>query len=114
MYIFSRIRIPLPILIYGQFIHFTQIILRTIIQLLRTQQHAYQSFLVTTWFYSIYNIVTRWVICREKHLHKHELQLSNYNMGKYFRPNVQISGRKIYIFPIFAYNFFKVKSKDCR
>ena len=62
MVILSRRRIPLPILIYEQFIHCTQIILRPIIQLLSTAQHAYQSFLVTSWFYSVYNIVTRWVI----------------------------------------------------
>ena len=29
---------------------------------------------------------------------EHELQLSDYNMGKYFRPNVQISGKTIYFF----------------
>ena len=68
-------------------------------------------FLVTSWFYFVCNIVTRWVNFREKHLHKHELQLSDYNIGKYFRPNVQISGRTIYFFPIFAYKCFKVKSK---
>ena len=45
-------------------------------------------FWVTSWFYSVCNIVTRWVNFREKYLHKHELQLSDYNMGKYFRANV--------------------------
>ena len=114
MAILSRRRITLAILIYVLFIHFTQIILRPIIQLLSTPQHAYQSFLFTLWFYSVYNIVTRWVIYRETHLHKHELQLSDYNMGKYIRPNVQISGRKIFFFPIFAFKYFKVKSKNCK
>ena len=51
---------------------------------------------------------------REKHLHKHELQLSDYNVGKYFRPNVQITGRKIYFFPAFAYQVFKVKGQKCK
>ena len=37
--------IPLAILLYEQFIHLTQITLRPNIQLLGTQQHAYQSFL---------------------------------------------------------------------
>ena len=29
---------------------------------------------------------------REKHLHEHELQLSDYNIQKYFDPNICISG----------------------
>ena len=53
-------------------------------------------FWVTSWFNSVCNIVTCCIYFREKHLHKHELQLSDYNMGKYFRQNVQISGRTIY------------------
>ena len=69
--------------------------------------------LVTTWFYFVCNIVTRWANYWEKHLHNYELQLSDYNMGKYFRPNVQISGI-IFFSPIFAYKFFKVKSKNCK
>ena len=63
-------------------------------------------FWVTSWFYSVYNIVTLLVNFREKHL-----QLSNYNMGKYFRPIVQISGWKL-IFSIFAYKFFMVKKQN--
>ena len=35
----------MAILLYGQFIHLTQITFRPNIQLLSTQQHAYQSFL---------------------------------------------------------------------
>ena len=45
MAIFSWRRIPLVILLYGQFIHLTQIALHPNTQLLSTQQHAYQSFL---------------------------------------------------------------------
>ena len=45
MAILSWIRIPLVILLYEQFIHLTQITLNPNIQLLSTQQHAYQSFL---------------------------------------------------------------------
>ena len=37
-------------------------------------------FLVTSWFYSIYNIGTSWVSFRVEHLHKHELILLDYNM----------------------------------
>ena len=103
----------MAIFIYEQFIQFTQIILRPNTQLLSTPQHTFQSFLVTSWFYFVCNIVTRWANFREKHLHNYELQLSDYNMGKYFRPNVQISGRKIFL-PIFAYKVFKVKSKNCK
>ena len=51
MAVLSWRRIPLAILLYGQFIHLTQIALRPNIQL----------FLVTSWFYSIYNIVAYWV-----------------------------------------------------
>ena len=35
-------------------------------------------FWVTSWFYSVCNILTCWVNFREKHLHEHELQLSDY------------------------------------
>ena len=43
----------------------------------------------------------------------------NYNypttiFGNIFTQNVQISGRKIYIFSIFAHEFFKVKLKNCK
>ena len=79
-------------------------------QFLSTWQHAYHSFWVTSLFYSAYNIATRWVNFREKHLHEYELQLSDNNMGKYCRPNVKISGIKIY-FQIFAYELFIVKIK---
>ena len=34
--------------------------------------------------------MTRWVNFRVKLLHEHELQLSDYNMGKYFDPNICI------------------------
>ena len=88
--------IPLALLLCDEFIPLTQITLRPNKQLLSTVQHANRSFfLVTSWFYSVYNIVTHWVNFREKHLHEHDLQLSDYNMGKYCRQNVQIFGRKI-------------------
>ena len=44
MAVLSWRRIPLGILLYGQFIHLTQITLRPNIQLLSTQQHAYSRF----------------------------------------------------------------------
>ena len=65
------------------------------------------------WFYYVSNIVTRWVSFSEKHLQNHKLQLSKDNMGKYFCPNVHISGKK-YVFPQFTYTFFKVKSRNCK
>ena len=34
----------------------------------------------------------RWVNFRENHLQEHELQLSDYNIKKYFDPNICISG----------------------
>ena len=66
MAILSWRRIPLAILLYEEFIHLTQITLHVCpnIQLLSTQQHAYQSCLVTSWFYSVYNIVAYWVSFR--------------------------------------------------
>ena len=102
-------RIPLVILLYEQFTNLTCITLRPNIQLLSNLQHAYQSFLVTSWFYTVCNIVTRGVNFREKHLHEHELQLSDYNILKYFRPNVQISG--VLFFTFFAYEYLMVKIK---
>ena len=56
MAILSWRRIPMDILLFGQFIHLSQITLRPNIQLLSTQQH-YSRFCVTSWFYSVYNIV---------------------------------------------------------
>ena len=46
-------------------------------QSLSTQQHAYQSFLATSWFESVSVTVAYWVNFKEKHLYEHELQLSN-------------------------------------
>ena len=64
--------------------------------------------LVTSWFYTVCNTVKRLVNLREKHLHGHELQLSDYNIYKYICPTVQISSRKIYIYN-FAYELLMVK-----
>ena len=61
MAILSRRLILLAILLYEQFIHYTQINLRPNKQLLVTQQQAYQSFLVTSWFDSVCVIVACWV-----------------------------------------------------
>ena len=97
MAILSWRRIPLAILLCEQFIHLKQITLRPNKQLLSTLQHANQSFLSYFLVLFALNIVTQWVNFREKQLHEHELQLSDYNMGKYCRPNVQISGRNIFV-----------------
>ena len=54
--------------------------------------------------------MTRWVNFRENHLHEHELQLSDYNIKKYFDQNICISGC--------SYNFHfyieKFISKNCK
>ena len=92
----SRRRILLAMMMYEQFINFTQISLRPKIQLLSTLHHAYQSFLSVSLV--LFRLQYFGTLC--EHLHEHELQLFGYNMGKYFRPNVQISGR---FFSIFAY-----------
>ena len=53
-------------------------------------------FLFTSWFDSICVTVACWVNFKEKHLHKHELQFSDYNVWEYFRPNIHLSCRKIF------------------
>ena len=59
----------------------------------------FNPFRVTAWFDTVCNIVTGSVNLRKKkQLHEHGLLLSDYNIYKYFRPNVQNSGRKIYIY----------------
>ena len=45
-------------------------------------------FRVTSWFDTVCNIVARWMNFRENHLHEHELHLSDYNIQKYFDPNI--------------------------
>ena len=80
MTILSRWPILLAILLYEQFIHLTQISLHPNIQFLSTQQHAYQPFLVTSWFDSVCVTVTCCVNFREKHLHEYELQVFDYNV----------------------------------
>ena len=96
MAILSSRPILLAILLYEQFLHLTHINLHPNTQLLSTQQHAYQSFLVTSWFDSVCATVACWVNFKEKHLHEYELQFSDYNVGEYVHPNVHISGRKIF------------------
>ena len=80
MAILSRRTILLAILLCEQYIHLTQINLSPNIQLLSTQQHAYQSFLFISWFDTVCVTVTRLVNFREKHLHEYELQLFDYNV----------------------------------
>ena len=69
----------MAILLYEQFIHLRQIILRPNTQLLSTRQHAYQSFL------SYFLVLYRLQYCdtlgelKRKHKHEHELLLSDYN-----------------------------------
>ena len=69
MSILSRRRILLAILLSEQFLHLTQINLHPNIQFLSTQQNAYQSFLVTSWFDSVCVTVACWANFKEKHSH---------------------------------------------
>ena len=71
------------------------------------------SFLVTSWFDSVCVTVTRWVNFIEKHLHEYELQLFDYNVSKYFRPNVHVSGR-IFFLQFLLKIVFMVNSKNCK
>ena len=50
------------------------------IQVLSNPQHAYQFFRVTSWFDTVYNVVTRWMNLEKKQLLEHDLQLSDYNI----------------------------------
>ena len=70
----------MAILLYEQFLHLTQINLHPNTQLLITQQHAYRSFLVTSWFDSICVTVACWMNFTEKRLHEYELQFSDNNV----------------------------------
>ena len=98
MAIISRRPIRLAILLYEQFLHLTQINLHPNTQLLSTQQHAYQSFLVTSWFDTVCVFLDCWVNFKEKHLHEHKLQFSDYNVQyeSIFAQKENISGRKIF------------------
>ena len=49
-------------------------------QYLSAQQYAYQSFVVISWFDSFYIQVARWLNFRQKCLHQHGQQLSDYNV----------------------------------
>ena len=113
MTILSRRPILLAILLYEQFLHLTQINLHPNTQPLSTQQHAYQSFLVTPWFDSISVTVACWVNFKESHLHEYELQFSDYNVLEYVHPNVHISGRKIFL-QFWPKQIFMVNSKNCK
>ena len=62
----SRKLILLAILLHGQFIHYTQISLHPNIHFFNAQQRAYQSFLKTTWFDSVFILVACWVNFRQK------------------------------------------------
>ena len=53
--------------------HYTHIDLNPNMQFFGTQQHAYQSFLVTSWFDSVCVVVACWVNFGQKCLHEHEL-----------------------------------------
>ena len=106
MAILSRRPILLAILLYEQFLHLAQIDLYPNTQLLSTQQHAYQSFLVTSWFDSVCVTVACWVNFNKMNLHEHELQFSDNNARESFRPNVHISGRIFFFFLQFwLFNF---------
>ena len=72
--------IILAILFYEQFIHLTRIHLRPNVQFFEYSAACLTVILVTSWFDSVCVTVTCWVNFREKHLHKHELQLSDYNV----------------------------------
>ena len=109
----SRRPILLAILLYGQFKHLTQFTLRPNIQLSSTQQHAYQSFSVTSWRYIVCNIVTRLLNFEKKTI----CMNMNYNYLNTIYEGTFAQMYKFlvekYIFPIFAYKFIMVNIKNC-
>ena len=46
-------------------------------------------FRVTSWFDTVCNIVTRSVNFSENRLHEYKLQLADYDIKKYFDPNIK-------------------------
>ena len=113
MAILSRRLILLAILLYEQFVHHTQINLRPNTQLLSTQQHAYQSFLITFWFNSVCVTEPRSVNFREN------IYINmNYSypttMYESIFAQMYIFIVEKYFFAIFALIKFMVKSKNCK
>ena len=111
MAILSRRPILLAILLYEQFIHLAQINLHPNIQFLSAWQHAYQSFLVTSWFDSVCVTVTRWVNFRENICMNMKYSYSTTMYESVFA--------QIYIFLVEKYflqfllkNVFMIKSKN--
>ena len=68
-------------------------------------------FRVTSWFDTVCNIATHWVNFRDNHLHEHDLQLSNYNIYKYFDPNIMYFW---YYLQFFILTLKKFISKKCK
>ena len=62
----TRRPILLGIFLYDQSLHLTHINLHPNTQLLSTQQHAYQSFLATSWFDSVCSTMAIWLNLKEK------------------------------------------------
>ena len=62
--------------------------------------------LVTSWFDSVFIRVTCWINFTINFYHKHDLQLPDYNVGKYFQQKVNILG-EIIVFTISAVKGFQ-------
>ena len=96
-----------------QFLHLTQINLHPNIQYLSTQQHAYQSFLVTSWFDSVR--VT--VACRvnfKKSIHKNMNYSSLTTMYESIFAEMYIFLVEKYFLQFWLKIFLMVKSKKCK
>ena len=70
-------------------------------------------FRVTSWFDTVNNAVTRWMNFRENHLHEHDL-IIRLQYLEVFSPKMYKFLVEKYKFSIFAYEFFKVKMKNCK
>ena len=92
--------------------HLTRIHLRPNIQFFEYSAACLSDILVTSWFDSVCVTVTCCVNFREKHLHKHELQLSDYNV-KVYLPKCTYFWYNFF-FAILLKFIFMVKSKTCK
>ena len=112
MAILSSRQIPVAILLCEQFIHLTHFILRPSIQLLGTPQHAYQLFWVTSWSYSVYNIVARWVNFKENIYINMNYNYPTTIWGSIFAQMYKLLEEKYIFFKFVFIIFFKVNGKN--
>ena len=96
---------------YEQFLHLTQINVHPNTQLLSTQQHAYQSFLVTSWFDSVCVTVVCWVNLK-KNIYMYMNYSSLTTMYESIFAQMYIFLVEKYFWQFWLKKIFMVKSKN--